>query len=122
MRVVILSKKDYAGSGFKMYEALLRYSDIQVSMYRFSSHNRYGHEQGLLVSEHNLKQVQLDVDMADIIHLKGDWPHDGSYCGVDLRDKPVVISVSGGLFRKKIHGGWRSTKYQTTITVLLRRP
>jgi glycosyltransferase involved in cell wall biosynthesis len=74
-------------------------------MYTFSSQNKFDHAQGTVVDENNLSQVQSDVGKADIIHLKGDWPHDGSYCGIDLGNKPIVISVSGSLFRKREYGG-----------------
>lgn len=105
MKVVILSMKDYAASGFKLFEAVKRYTDVDIKMYRFTSRNKFGHPQGVAVNDGNRAEVQRDVANADIIHLKGDWPHDGSYCGIDLKNKPIIISVSGSHFRKKEYGG-----------------
>ena len=105
MKVVILSKTDCAGSGYKLYEALIRYTDVRARMFSFTSQNKFGHEQGIVVTKENKVLVQKRVNEADIIHLKGDWPHDGSYCGIDLGNKPIVISVSGSLFRKRDYGG-----------------
>ncbi|MFA5638684.1 MAG: hypothetical protein WC961_07390 [Anaerovoracaceae bacterium] len=105
MKITILSRVDYAGSGFKMYEALLQHTNHDVDCFTGKGPNRFDVERGKIIREENRKIAQDRVDASDIIHLKGDWPHNGKYLGLTLPDKPIVITVSGSLFRLSKDGG-----------------
>lgn len=104
MIVTMLSLTDYAGSGYKLCEALERMIDIDL--FTGPNPNSFNHPIRNIVTEHNIKQVQDRLDMSDVIHLKGDWPPFvyEKHWGVKF-NSPVVVSVSGSFFRKRHHGG-----------------
>jgi len=53
------------------------------------------------VKPHNYAEIQGRINESDIVHLKGDWPPGDGYMGFLIMHKPVIVSVSGGYFRKK---------------------
>lgn len=106
MKVTILSKADYAGSGYKLCEAIKKHTDIDIEIYTGRYYNPYGHQSNDIVIERNLKKVQQRINSSDIIHLKGDWPPENGYLGLKIFQKPIICTVSGSLFRKKKYGGF----------------
>lgn len=105
MRVTILSYIDYAGSGYKVWEALSNHTDIDVELYAGPHRNKLHHPSRNIVTPDNIEEVQARVDSSDVIHLKGDWPAMNPYLGLQILHKPVVVTVSGNFFRKKKDGG-----------------
>ena len=106
MKITILSELDYAGSGRKLYKALKDGLDIQMFAGRY--HNPFSHPE---LPHKTKREIQKRVNESDIIHLKGDFPPKDVYMGIAIRDKPIIVSVSGSHFRKKAYGGYG--KYTT---------
>jgi len=105
MKVVILSQIDYAGSAFKLFEAVRRHTDIDINLFSGRPDNRLGHPVNNLVYDGNRREVQRIVNDADILHFKGDWPPDDGYLGLTIPQKPIVLTTSGSFFRKSKYGG-----------------
>jgi len=103
MKITILSEIDYAGSGFKMYEAIKRHTDIDIEYYSGKYYNPYGHQENTIQSR---KQVQNRINESDIVHLKGDFPPKDGYMNFKILHKPIIVTVSGSHFRKKEYGGY----------------
>lgn len=105
MKITMLSKADFCGSGYKTVEAIKRHTDHDIEIFSKQHNHRLGHPFGTLIKAANHAEIQERIDSSDIVHIKGDWPPVNGYLGFHFPDKPVVISVSGGYFRKKEHGG-----------------
>jgi len=118
VRITILSIKDYAGSGYKLAEAIGRHTDHVVHFYTGRYKNVFNHPTGVHVTRENVADVQGIVDSSDIVHVKGDWPANDGYLGLKIMHKPTVQTVGGGFFRKKSHGGLERYKpgdYNATL-------
>lgn len=104
MKVTMLSKADYAGSGYKMWEAISTHTDIDIDLFSLHGGGKYGHPRRNRVKKGNIA-LQERVNSSDVIHIKGDWPLHNNYMGLKIMHKPVVQTVGGSLFRKNHHGG-----------------
>lgn len=106
MKIVLLSRIDYAGSAFKLFQALKRHTDFDVQLFSGAAQNKLNHPTNVLVTNNNLHKVQQQVNEADILHFKGDWPPTDGYLGLKIpKNKPIVLTTSGSFFRKKEYGG-----------------
>jgi len=105
MKIVILSEIDYAGSGFKMFQAIKRHTNHEIRMFSGTPQNKLNHPTSTLVTEDNRPHIQKNINDADIIHFKGDWPPLDGYLGLKIPDKPIIITTAGTFFRKKEHKG-----------------
>jgi len=105
MKITMISMKDFSASGWKTCEAIKRHTDHDIELFAKRHNHSLGHPHGTLINDQNIKWVQDRVDKSDIIHVKGDWPAIDGYMGLKISHKPIVQTVSGGLFRKRIHGG-----------------
>ena len=105
MKITMLSKADFCASGYKTAEAIRRHADHDIELFYKTHNHRLGHPPGTRATSANFAEIQARIDASDIIHIKGDWPPVNGYLGFQFPDKPVVVSVSGGYFRKKEHGG-----------------
>jgi len=117
MKVVILSQIDYAGSAYKLFQAIKRHTDIDINLFSGRPDNRLGHPLNNLVHDGNRNDVQRIVNKADILHFKGDWTPDDGYLGLTIPVKPIVLTTSGSFFRKPEHGGigkYTSKDYRRT--------
>jgi len=105
MKVTILSLVDYAGSGYKLCEALKKV--IDVDLFTGPNSNAFNHPIRNIITEYNTHLVQQRIDDSDIIHLKGDWPPliYEQHFKLRIKHKPIVVTVSGSLFRLRHHGG-----------------
>ena len=103
MKITILSKHDYGGSGHKLWEALKWHTEHDVEIFTGKYHNPYRHPDH---SKWNRRAVQQSIDDSDIIHLKGDWIVQNRYMGFKILHKPIVHTVSGSHFRKIEEGGY----------------
>ena len=114
MKVIILTKADFAGSGYKMYEAISRYTDIEVDFWGKRHGNKYKHPGKNIVGSKSQYTLQEIIDEADIVHLKGDWPPHDAYMGMKILHKSIVQTVGGSFFRKRKDGGlerWENMSY-----------
>lgn len=102
-KVVILSIIDYAGSGFNILSAVRRHTDIDIILFGGPPNNKYLHPTYVVVNNSNKKLIQEEINRADILHFKGDWPPEDGYLGMQIpKDKPIIITTAGSFFRKKI--------------------
>ena len=76
MKITMLSKIDYAGSGHKLCEAINTYTNHDIKIFTGKYHNPFGHPDN---SKWIAKEVQRRIDSSDIVHLKGDWPPEVKY-------------------------------------------
>jgi hypothetical protein len=115
MNIVILSIADYAGSGFKMSQAISKYHNVQL--YAGMGSNVFDID----TMAKPISSAQPDIDKADIVHLKGDWPP-SSYeqIGLKISHKPIVQTVGGSFFRKVKYGGLGRFKAKDYETCALR--
>lgn len=70
MRITILSKIDYAGSAYKLCEALLRHTDHDVNLYSGKPENNFNHPVRNLVTKQVLNAVQ-QIDNKKIFEADG---------------------------------------------------
>lgn len=105
MKITMISKADFASSGYKTVQALKRHTDYDIEIFTKRTNKRLNHPHGTLISSQNWKDIQERINTSDIVHLKGDWPPGDGYLGFKIMHKPIVISVSGGYFRKKEYTG-----------------
>jgi hypothetical protein len=106
MNVVMLSSADWAGSGYRVCEAINKYTDHKIELI-VQKGNMFGHPRGLVLryaDKQTARNAQKRILAADIVHLKGDWPPEPVYQGMRLPEgKPIIITVSGGKFRRGEH-------------------
>lgn len=105
MRIVLLSRIDYAGSAHKLFCALKRHTDFTLDLFSGNPENRFYHPTNIIVTKENKSNIQAILDQADIVHFKGDWPPVRDYLNLNIPNKPVVMTTSGSFFRKKEHKG-----------------
>ena len=105
MRITMLSRTDYAGSGYKIVEAVSRHTDYNIALFTTHRESKYNHPQGIYVTKENHQAIQQRIDESDIVHVKGDWPAKDGYLGFTIMHRPTVQTVGGGLFRRKGPGG-----------------
>ena len=110
LRVTVLSKIDFAGSGMRIAESVMYASgggiDIEPITYLDGVGNeKWGIETGPSVEMLGRKVVEQRLQDSDIIHFKGDWPHNGSFEGIPLpKGKRIVQTFCGSIFRRKKEG------------------
>jgi hypothetical protein len=104
MNVVILSKHDYGGSGYKIAQAVMKTNpDIRVDCF-VTQGSRYGYNTGTIVTRDNYKEVNTTIRKADVIHYKGDDLPGRKWNEIEIaKSKPIVITLGGSGFRR--HGG-----------------
>jgi hypothetical protein len=97
MRIAIIAKADYAGSGQRFAEAL-RSQGHHATLCTWQR-NVYGYPVDMLADVRHPAPVQALIDAADVVHLKGDHlPSD--YQELRMAHKPVVITAGGSGFRR----------------------
>ncbi len=118
MKITMLSKADFCASGYKTMEAIKRHTDHDIKLFYKRHLHRLGHPSGTLVGSDNRAEIQERINTSDIVHIKGDWPPVEGYLGFTIKHKPVIVSVSGGYFRKKEHlgmGKFKPEQYNCTL-------
>ena len=100
----MLSEIDYAGSGYRLCEAINQHTDHDIRIFTGKYYNPFGFPDN---SKWERRFVQDRINESDIVHLKGDFPPVNGRCmGFNISHKPIMITVSGSHFRKKEHGGY----------------
>jgi hypothetical protein len=103
MKVLIISKADFAGSGYEMSRALCNIGvDSKLIAFR---KNKYDYDIDLLVDRNDKEGVEALnelIQQSDLIHFKGDFlPGQFHYPGLKFENKPIVITLGGSGFRRK---------------------
>lgn len=119
MKIIMLAEIDYAASGHKLCDAINEYSEHSIEIWTGPYHNRLKHNnQNNIVTHRNRLSVQQKINEADIVHIKGDWPAEDKYMGLNIGHKPIIQTTSGSFARKKYHGGYEKFKpsqYKATV-------
>jgi len=100
MIITMLSEIDYAGSGYKIWEAVRKYTDHDTELFSGPHQNKLGHPIRTLVTEANRKQIQDRINNSHVVHIKGDWPARDGYLGLNIMHRPTIQTVCGSFFRK----------------------
>jgi len=135
MNIVMLSGKDFAGSGNKIATAVNRKGKHSVTL-ALAFENSYHYPYDICLNSRDAyDQLKSALAKADLIHFKGDDPPpaDGYWYGVKLPDVPQVVSVGGSNFRRMgvkslvANGRWdfkeyRRAGYRSALTPDLNYP
>jgi len=97
----MLSKKDFAGSGNKLCQAVSKYSDIYIRLIT-TELSKYNYDTDYLLNKTNRSFLQRLINNADIIHFKGDDLPEINWFGLKLTNVPVVVTVGGSGFRRNV--------------------
>jgi hypothetical protein len=106
LNIVMLSKWDYAGSGWKIIHCVNNDTIHHGYHIKKFYHPTHGFPAQFIVSPQNQRKIQQLIDEADIIHFKGDNPPSRTHWD-DFKirsDKKIIISVSGSGFRRPPRG------------------
>ncbi len=121
MKITILSRTDYAGSGHKLKDALSLGHDVEIFTgwnKRYLFKNGLGHNnQDNIITPFSRHTIQKRIDKSDVVIIKGDWPMRDKYMRFRI-DCPTIQIVSGSNFRKIEHegrGGFHPMEYKATI-------
>ena len=110
LKVTVLSKWDWAGSGYRIVKSVRKASnghiDIEaITEFEGQGTDKYFIPTGPSVSRIGKEVAQARIDKSDIIHFKGDWPVGNTFGDVSLSESAKrVYTVSGSLFRKPGEG------------------
>ena len=103
-KIVMLSRHDYAGSGWRICEAVRRHGAHNIIHVRSHGH-AYGYPTDCDLSSATSRQVSEIEDMvhnADALHFKGDDLPSQEWDGIRLpKISPCVITVGGSAFRRR---------------------
>jgi glycosyltransferase involved in cell wall biosynthesis len=104
IKVTQLTLEDFAGSGFRMVQAV-RNADPLIDVEQIVvNKSAFGINCGMTANEIGHKAVQHRIDTSDIIHFKGDWVYNGEFAGFKLPEgAKKIYSVSGSFFRRGMH-------------------
>ena len=97
-KVLFISKKDFAGSGVKLCNALNNHSDSYTARFIAYKPANFGAKNDIVTSNRHV--IQKHIDSADIIHLKGDFPI-SQFTKLDFSGKPIFQTVGGSYFRRQ---------------------
>lgn len=105
LKVTILSKMDFAGSGYRIAHAVREASKGMVDIEAITEIEGQGSKSWAMptgpgVLRTGKKVVQSRIDDSDILLFKGDWLHENDWCGFDIRGKKKIYYFSGSLFRR----------------------
>ena len=111
-KILLLSIFDYAGSGYRITEAVSLYTNnfveyavlipvVDKAKFRRSpAVCSIGADSKLTITEYDISRIQAIANDVDIIHFKGDYlPTTPLYKNLYLPKKPTIITVSGSFFR-----------------------
>lgn len=104
LKVTVLSKYDWAGSGYRMSEAIHEASGGSIDIEAITEYEGQGSKYWNIKTGTSISRIGMDVaatriQSSDIIHFKGDWKHDNDFCGIVLPDAKRIYTVSGSVFR-----------------------
>lgn len=106
MKIIILSKKDFACSGLKYRNAINNCSKnknkVIICKIIIYEPNKFANEcdYDYIVTKSNKDIIQKEISSADIIHFKGDDLPDKYWYNFVLPDVPFIITCGGSGFRR----------------------
>jgi len=109
MKIALISRFDYCGSGYRMAQAIGMNTNHHVQYFRLVHDDMsFGRPQPLFnvtgdkmgINEGVMGEVNALLKDVDILHFKGDEPPIEKYFPLIDKSKPKVISVSGSFFRR----------------------
>lgn len=133
INVVMLSTKDFAGSGINFCRAVQRVSDINIRLVT-KLENKYGYDTDYCMQFCSRPFMQKIIYNADIIHFKGDELPSLRWNDICLPNVPIVFTAGGSGFRRakvnrmigkqwfKIEDYIQVTDWRTTLTPDLNYP
>lgn len=106
-KITILSKYDYAGSGYKIAKSVKKADkkmEIDVeSFVKFPGQGTtaFHIQTGPDIDTIGKDAIQQRINESDIIHFKGDWPYKDDFEGLYIPPgKKIIYTVGGGFFRR----------------------
>ena len=114
-KITILSQKDYAGSGWRIVQAMrLRFGhkyDIQAIVK--DDKVSFGIPCGWSVEKWGVETATKRIQESDIIHFKGDWPYTTEWEGIPLPSNVKrIYTVCGSFFRRRKKGLIKNVSYE----------
>ena len=107
MKITILSYFDWAGSGYKLSQAISKHTEHDIQFFSEKYDVFFNHPYNTNYISDDIIKVQNHIDESDIVHIKGDYPPlfiEGS-TKLIISHKPIIQTVSGSHFRRKQYGG-----------------
>lgn len=142
--VLLISREDFAASGYKMVEAinLNTFHNVQYIRLIPSPMDTLGRLPSIFhfldgefkIHRNNLNDLNVLINRADILHFKGDYPPVPSYFPIiDIpADIPKIVTVGGMFFRRgdsviakpvrEIKEYLNNTAYRSALTADLNYP
>lgn len=118
MNVVMLSNRDYAGSGWQFCQAV-QSKGVNIRLVT-ASENQYKYKKDYILEHCSNVFLQDIINQADIIHFKGDDLPTRDWHGLRLPDVPIIITCGGSGFRRhtddKLSKKWGSFEDYKNIT------
>ncbi len=107
-KVTVLSKVDFAGSGYRIVQAVREASGGDIDIEAITEQEGQGSPHfsiptGPCILRVGQGVVQARIKDSDIIIMKGDWLHKDDWCGFDIRGKKKIYYFSGSFFRRGGH-------------------
>lgn len=105
IKITMLSDYDWAGSGFRIVEAVRRASEGKIDIEAITMRPGQGSDKFYIKTGPGIDQVGWDVvqtriNESDIIHYKGDVPYGHRMHSLKIpKGKKIVYTVSGSHFR-----------------------
>ncbi len=102
-KVTILSKKDYAGSGWRIVQDMRLHcnEDFNVDAIVEEANVAFQVPCALPIEQYGREEAETRIRNSDIIHFKGDWPGTDDWAGIEIpKHIPTVQLVSGSFFRQ----------------------
>lgn len=99
MKVTILSKIDFAGSGLRLCN-LIRREGVDCDI--LTAKQGIGNPKLAIETpkKKSKKYIQRRISESDIIHFKGDWNYTTKWAGVTLPNVKKIQTFSGSFFRR----------------------
>jgi len=128
INVVMISKKDFAGSGNRIAEAVNLYSNGVNIRLITAKRNIFHYNVDYCLDSVKKPFLQEIINNADIIHFKGDDLPVKNWYGLKIPNVPVILTVGGSGFRRhandcRINLAWHElnnyiqlSDFRTTIT------
>ncbi len=109
IKVTVLSVWDWAGSGYKMAEAIRKASGALVDIEALTLNEGqgtdfYNIQTGISIDRVGKEVAQSRINESDILHFKGDWLIGDKFGELELNNQKRIYTVSGSFFRKMEDG------------------
>jgi len=110
MKIALISRHDYCGSGYRLAEAINQTTKNHVQYFRLVPDGMsFGRPPTVfrfqndtwVIGKHDVAELDELLAGVDILHFKGDEPPTEKYFPlINITGKPRVVSVSGMYFRR----------------------